>query len=243
MELLELLTIIVLAGVLSIAAQYLGLLTFDGAAASLVVGLIIGLFGSVDWLLILIVFTGLGFAATLIGLTRKRSKGLQEGLYGERMYKNVVAVGFTPCVFAVLCFLYGGETGAHYELMSIAYLSSITVAAADTIASEMGVKDKRVWMITTFKRVEPGVDGGVSVTGTLLALAASAGTTAIGWVLFGLPLSILFAIPVAAGMVGCFADSLLGATIESKGYISKYVNNAATALMGSLFAVALYLCI
>jgi len=238
MELLELLIIITLAGILSIFAQYLDLLTYDGAVASLAIGLVIGLFGSVDWLLILIIFTGLGFAATLLGLAKKRAKRLQEGRSGERMYKNVVAVGITPCIFAVLCFILGDE---YYTMMSIAYISSITVAAADTIASEVGVRDERVWMITTFKRVEPGVDGGVSVMGTLVALFAAVVTTLIGWLLiFGFTFNLLFLVPVMAGMVGCFADSVLGATIETKGYISKYTNNAVTALFGSLFAIAVY---
>ena len=236
MELLELIIIITMAGLLSVLAQYLGLLTFDGAAASLAIGIIIGLFGSVEWLFTLIIFTALGFAATMMGLARKRAKGLQEGLYGERMYKNVVAVGFVPCLFAVLYNIFG-----HYELMSIGYMASIAVAAADTIASEIGVKDKRVWMITTFKRVEPGVDGGVSIMGTTVALAAAAATTVIGWVLiFGLTFEILFIVPVIAGMAGCFADSILGATIETKGYISKYTNNAVTALLGAVLAVVMY---
>ncbi|MDR0334397.1 MAG: DUF92 domain-containing protein [Methanomassiliicoccaceae archaeon] len=238
MELYELLVIIVLAGLLSIVAQYLDLLTYDGAIASLGIGLIIGLFGTVEWLLILIMFTGLGFAATLVGLAKKRSKGLQEGKHGERMYKNVVAVGVAPCIFALLYFWLGDE---YYTLMSIGYISSIAVAAADTIASEVGVKDKKVWLITTFKRVEPGVDGGVSVTGTSVALMAAIMTTVIGWVLiFGFTFEWYFFIPVIAGMIGCFADSVLGATLETKGHISKYTNNASTALFGSFVAVLMY---
>ena len=239
MELLELLIIITLAGILSIFAQYLDLLTFDGATVSLVIGLIVGLFGSVNWLLVLIVFTGLGFAATLLGLAKKRGRGLNEGRYGERKYKNVVAVGSAPCIFAILCFILGGE---YYTVLSIAYISSIAVAAADTIASEVGVRDEKVWMITTFKRVEPGVDGGVSVTGTSVAVAASLLTAAIGWLLiFGPTFDTLLFIPVIAGMVGCFSDSLLGATLENKGYISKYVNNATTAMIGSLFSIAMFI--
>jgi len=238
MELLELIIIIAMAGLLSILAQYLGLLTFDGAVASLAVGLIIGLFGSTEWLLILIIFTALGFAATMMGLTRKKAKGLQEGIYGERMYKNVIAVGFVPCLFSVIYFLTDGD----YELLTIGFIASIAVAAADTIASEIGVKDKRAWLITTFKRVEPGTDGGVSIMGTLVALAAATVTAAIGWMLtFGMTFEMLFFVPVIAGMVGCFADSLLGATIETKGYISKYTNNAVTALLGAVLAVVLYI--
>ena len=240
MELFELLLIIGMAGLLSILAQYFGLLTFDGAIASLAIGLIIGLFGSTTWLLILIIFTAIGFAATLMGLTRKRKRGLQEGRFGERMYKNVIAVAAVPCLISVLYFVMDD----HYEMMTIAYISSIAVAAADTIASEIGVRDKRVWMITTFKRVEPGTDGGISVLGTTAALAAAMVTTGIGWILiFGLTIELLIIVPVVAGMLGCFMDSLLGATIERRGLISKYTNNAVTALFGAVFAVAVYMCI
>jgi uncharacterized protein (TIGR00297 family) len=239
MELLDLLIVILLAGLLSIVAQYLGLLTFDGAAASLGIGLVIGLFGSIDWLLILIIFTGLGFAATLVGLAKKRAKGLHEGHAGERMYKNIIAVGIAPCIFAVLCYFAGDE---YYTLLSIAYISSITVAAADTIASEVGVKDKKVWLITNFKRVEPGTDGGVSLMGTALALFAAIITAAIGWYfIFNKPWDIMFLIPVAAGMVGCFMDSVFGATLERRKILSKYSNNALTALIGAVFAMVVYL--
>jgi uncharacterized protein (TIGR00297 family) len=238
MELAELLIIIVLAGLLSIVAQYLDLLTYDGAIASLAIGLVIGIFGDVEWLLILIIFTGFGFAATLMGLAKKRSKKLQEGRAGERMYKNVVAVGSAPCVFAVLYFLLGEE---YHTMMAIAYISSIAVAAADTVASEVGVRDRKVWLITNFKRVEPGVDGGISVMGTTVALLAAIVTTAIGWALiFGLTFNMLFIIPVIAGMVGCFADSVLGATVESRGRISKYTNNALTALFGAFVAILIF---
>jgi len=239
MELSELLFIIIMAGLLSILAQYYGLLTFDGALASLAIGLIIGLFGSADWLIVLIIFTTLGFAATLVGLAKKKKSGLQEGLFGERRYKNVVAVGFTPCIFAVLAFFLGDE---YYTLMSLAYISSITVAAADTLASEIGIRDKRVWMVTTFRRVEPGTNGGVSVLGTMAALAASTLTAVIGWLLiFGLTFELLFFIPVIAGMIGCFIDSLFGATLEARGYLSKYSNNALSAMVGSIFTIAVYL--
>ncbi|MCL2143143.1 MAG: DUF92 domain-containing protein, partial [Methanomassiliicoccaceae archaeon] len=81
------------------------------------------------------------------------------------------------------------------------------------------------------------------VTGTAVALAAAVATTAIGWVLiFGMSFDLLFIVPVIAGMIGCFADSVLGATIETKGYISKYTNNAVTAMFGALIAVAMYMC-
>ena len=239
MELYELLIIITMAGFLSIIAQYLNLLTFDGVIASLTIGMTIGIFASTQWLFVLITFTALGFVATLMGIAKKKAKGLQEGEHGERMLKNVVAVGITPCLLAIILPLTGD---GNYMAMSIAYISSIAVAAADTVASEIGVKDSRVRLITNFKKVPPGTDGGVSITGTLVAAGASLVTAAIGWVLiFGLTFNVLLFIPAIAGIAGCFMDSLLGATVETKGYISKYTNNAVTAMFGSVLSVYLYI--
>ncbi len=44
---------------------------------------------------------------------------------------------------------------------------------ADTFASEIGVIDRNVYMITNFKRTVPGVNGGVSLTGEMAALGGS----------------------------------------------------------------------
>lgn len=37
-------------------------------------------------------------------------------------------------------------------------------------------------------------------------------------------------------------DSILGATLESKGRISKYTNNASTALIGAVAGALLFWC-
>ena len=37
-------------------------------------------------------------------------------------------------------------------------------------------------------------------------------------------------------MIGCLADSYVGATIETWGYVSKYTNNCMTGLLGGILA-------
>ena len=46
------------------------------------------------------------------------------------------------------------------------FIGSIAVATADTLASEIGVVDKYPRLITNFKKVPPGTDGGISPIGT-----------------------------------------------------------------------------
>lgn len=237
----NLLITLILSTVLTYFSYRMHLLTKDGAIATFAVGMVIGAFGSVNWLLILIAFALLGFAATKSGLTKKTEMGVQEGKHGERGYKNILGVGLPPCLFAILSSFVGDY---HYTLMSIAFISTVAVAAADTVASEIGVKDPRVWMITTFKRCEPGMDGGVSVLGTVASLMAATVTSVIGWVLiFYTVFDPLILIPICAGMLGNILDSVIGATLETKGYVNKYENNCITgaigALAGALVAVPL----
>ena len=56
---------------------------------------------------------------------------------------------------------------------AVMFVSTITVAGADTIASEIGVRDKNVYMITNFQKVDPGINGGVSKTGTAVSTLAA----------------------------------------------------------------------
>ena len=234
--LVTVLAIVCLSMVLSVLALYMGLLTRSGAAASLVIGLIVGICGSIYWLLLLVLFTVIGFVITKMGISKKIERGLQEGKHGERTYKNVLGVGIPSCIFALSNIVLGE---GYYSLMSIGYIGTIAVAAADTAASEIGIKDRRVWLITTFKRVEPGVNGGVSMMGTFVAILAATATTTIGWLVVFHDLDYLILIPVAAGVIGCMADSVIGATLEDGGIVSKYTNNCITGLFGGLIAVAM----
>lgn len=232
---MEIIAILALSALLSFLAYKMDLLTRSGCISAAVMGMAIGFCGSLSWLLLLIVFTLLGFTATKIGLSRKREKGLQEGTHGERSYKNVLGVGLPCCVFAVINVI---TQDAHYYYMMIAYISSIAVAAADTAASELGTKDSNVYLITTLKRVEPGTDGGISRFGTIVSLIASVIVTIVGWGVINLSYDDIFIlIPMAAGFIGCMLDSVVGATLETWGYVSKYGNNCITGIAGAAIGV------
>ena len=232
---LEAVLVIVISVLMSVLSYHLGLLTYYGACVSVLTGSVVGVFGSIWWFTLLMLFTVAGFAATRVGFFRKKAAGLQEGKKGERTHMNVLGVGIAPCIIAVLHYVLSDD---YSDITAIGFIASIAVAAADTIASEIGVKDKNVILCTTLKRVPPGTDGGISLFGTLTALFGSLFVSLLGWaVIFG-EFDILIVIPVIAGLAGCFADSFLGATLETKKVISKYTNNASTGLMGALLAMA-----
>jgi len=228
--------VLLLCAALSVLSWKLGLLTIDGSLASFAVGMVLGLFGGIGWLLLLVLFAFIGFAVTRYKMELKVRKGVQEGRQGERSYKNVLANGLVPMSIAAFTFLAGWEG----EVPAIIYMSAVCVAAADTTASELGVLSDRTYMITTFKRVPPGVDGGVSIYGTAWALAASIFAALVGWVvIIGTFPSALALIPAAMGILGCFIDSVIGATLETQGLISKLWNNITSMAFGALVALLL----
>ena len=223
----------VLALLLSLMTYKCGLLTKSGCVSAAAIGMGIGVFGSLNWLILLIVFALLGFAATIAGFSKKRKMGVQEGEHGERGAMNILGVAIPPLIIALMNFFIPG----HYDVFSMAYIATIAVAAADTAASEIGVKDPKVWMITTLKRTEPGVDGGVSVKGTLISLVGSAVVSVIGALVIFYTMDIYVLVPVVCGFLGCLLDSVIGATVETWGYVSKYGNNCITGIAGGLLTV------
>ncbi|MBR6038149.1 MAG: DUF92 domain-containing protein [Candidatus Methanomethylophilaceae archaeon] len=238
---MDALTTAMLAAALSALMSYIayktGCLTRDGAAASFLVGAFTGIAGSVSAFVLLTIFTVSGFVATRIGFAKKKKAGLQEGNDGERNWKNVAGVGIPPCIIVALNALFPMEP----LLFDVMFISTMTVAGADTIASEIGVKDPKAYLITTFKRVPPGTNGGVSLIGTAVSTIAALGIAIIGWLVMTGAADPLLLIPFVAGVVGNLLDSLFGTLLEDRGYISKYFNNGLTAVLGAVFGAGIYI--
>src|SRR6266487_2917713 len=73
-----------LTGVLSALAYWKGVLTWDGSLAAFVVGMVIGIFGDVTWLFLLLFFLLSSFLATRYRFALKEALGVQEGARSER---------------------------------------------------------------------------------------------------------------------------------------------------------------
>ena len=219
-----------------------GLLTRSGAIASFAVGMLIGILGSVEWLLLLIVFAVLGFIVTKFRFKLKKEKGIQEGKRGERTYRNVLANGMVPAFVAIISFALGANGST---LANIAYISSISVAASDTVASELGVLSDHTFLITTMERVAPGTNGGVSAYGTFWCCIGAIIASFIGWAVVypNDVLDIIIILPVIAGIVGCMIDSVIGATLETRGIVGKLGTNAMSMALGTALAMLAYLII
>ncbi len=234
--------VLTLCGILSLLAFKFRLLTASGSVASFGVGVVIGWFGSISWLVLLIIFVLLGFAVTRNRIQVKIRRNLQEGRRGERTYKNVLANSLVPAIIAVI----SAATGSQSDLaFTVAYLSAISVAAADTTASELGVLSTRTFLITDFRPVEAGTDGGVSAAGTMWALVASAFSSVIGWLVImpTAPIDATILVPITMGVLGCMVDSVVGATLERREIVTKLGNNILSMAVGAAFGFLVLLLI
>lgn len=236
----ESLVVLGLCTALAFVAWRRKVFTAAGSLAAFAAGMVIGLLGDLLWLLLLVIFLVSSFGATRYKFDWKLAHGLQEGVRGERGVRSVLANGLIPLAVAVLSFAF--PEGFPKDQASLAYVAAIGVAAADTAASEIGIVDPRVVLITNFQPVQQGVDGGVSLTGQFVAFVAAAYTSTVGYLLFaGLDPGLLVGpstlfLPMFAGFIGCQIDSVLGATWERAGRISKLTNNIISITAGSALA-------
>jgi len=93
---------------------------------------------------------------------------------------------------------------------------ALAAATADTWATEVGTLAGGVpRSITSMRPVPPGTSGGVTPAGTLASLAGAGFIAALAWAA-GWPREAVVGGAAVGGFAGSLADSLLGATLQSR---------------------------
>jgi uncharacterized protein (TIGR00297 family) len=185
-------------------------LSTSGAIAATAVGASTFAFGGLPASLALIVFFVTGSALS----RRNRVDGELESEKGHR--RDAAQVLANGGIAALALALGAGGTGGPARAAARgAALGALATAAADTWASEIGVRSPvPPRSIVTGAVVRPGASGGVTPLGWA---AAGAGAVAVGaaWTLAEdrRPSRVLVAL--VAGLVGSLADSLAGATWQA----------------------------
>jgi uncharacterized protein (TIGR00297 family) len=184
----------------------------------------------------------LTFAATRLGKRKKEVLGLAEDRKGRSSAQ--VAANLGVASLAAMGWATVGTVLAGGGAVSVGYLSALAAlaeAAADTVSSEIGqVAGGTPRLITTLRKVEPGTDGGVTLAGTLAGILAAFIVSALGIYLF-ITVHIFFerwtliGLVACAGVFGLLFDSLLGATLERRGWL----NNDAVNLLSTAASAAI----
>ncbi len=233
---------------IAMASYKLNAADLSGALAGVLSGLLMILFGGIGWFALLLVFFALGTLFTKYKYRYKVDIGAAQTNEGSRGYRNVFGNCLIPLIFVVA---YGaiGNVDVPYlgsvdkAIFMAGYLGSMATATADTLASEIG----STWrgqprMITTLKKVKAGTDGAVSLLGEASALFGSAAIAAAA-VLLGVagakawPAAIL---TVLGGFLGTNVDSVLGATLQRRKWLTNEGVNFFATLIGGAISMLLY---
>jgi uncharacterized protein (TIGR00297 family) len=210
---MQLLPGLLLAILISFLAYRAGSLNKSGAMAALLTGTVIFGIGGWQWAVLL-----LAFFITSSALSRafKRSKQGLDAKYSKgprRDAGQVFGNGGLATAFAALHFFFPAQ-----QWPWLGFAAALAAVNADTWATELGILNPHPpRMITNLSKVvEKGTSGGISITGTLAALAGSA--------LIGLLAAVLnpaadwqtiFIIVTLSGLAGSLFDSLVGATVQA----------------------------
>lgn len=224
---------------LFVVSQLFGIFDRKGGIGAALIGGIIVFSTDIEWLTLMLIFAATSFVVTRMWFSYKKNIREQEGKHGERGISNVIYAGIIGVIIAISSALssYLALPTIHFfEIFAV----SFAVITSDTFASEIGVIDQKVRLITSMEKVTPGTNGGISVTGTIASL--------IGALVIGLSFTflaynhfILYKVLFVTilGFAGNLADSVLGATLERAGKLSKGGVNLYSALIAVIIAIFL----
>jgi uncharacterized protein (TIGR00297 family) len=224
-------------------------LTFpDGLAHAWALGVLLlaSPLGRDGYALVLAYFVA-GTAVTRVGKAGKEAAGIAEGRGGSRGPENVwgSAGAGAACALALAVQPRVGFAARYVPALRLAFVASFATKLSDTFASEIGkAYGKTPFLITTFKRVEPGTEGAVSLEGTAAGVAGSV-LMAYAGVALGLCAGRNAVLAcMGAAFVATNIESVLGATVQGKFKVmtNEVVNAINTSIGAALgFAASLYL--
>lgn len=180
-------------------------------------------FGAFAGLVLVFLLT---WAATRFRYAQKAKQGVAEKKGGRSASQVLANLGL-----AGVCAVAYHYTNGNSALL-VALCAVLAEAAADTVSSELGQAfSGSARLVTTWKPVPAGTDGGVTFIGTA-AGATAAALVAAQFALTGLLAWRTAWIPCVAAVIAMFLDSLLGAALERRGLL----NNDSVNFIGTLFA-------
>jgi uncharacterized protein (TIGR00297 family) len=199
----------ILAAVVSYFSWKVKFLTKGGSVTTFFLALCIFSFGGLKWSVPIIAFFIL---SSLLSKINKRHSFQSEQYFeksGVRDSYQVLANGGVGGILVIANLFYSSE------ILYYVYLASLAAVCADTWATEIGT----IWKTNTynalrFNIVEQGVSGGISFIGLFGALLGSLIIAFSGYFWIEILPLLYFSSIAAAGLIGSYVDSILGATIQ-----------------------------
>ena len=232
--LLQYIILLVLLTIGALISIWAGKLTIAAGITGIVLGVLI--FIGTGWLglLLMTFFFLLGTMATAWNRNQKEALNIAERNKGRRGASQVIANGGMAGILSFLAIIYPENA----DLLTLMIAGVFSSATADTLSSELGsIYGKRFYNILNFKRDTRGLDGVVSIEGTLIGIVGSlmiALVTSLGYGWGGYIVWIII-----AGTLGNITDSLLGATLERNHMIPNDMVNFLNTLVAALIMLFL----
>jgi uncharacterized protein (TIGR00297 family) len=200
------------AAVITALARRLGMLSESGQWGAMACGVVAAMAGWA-WAAVLIAYFAAGTGVTLLGAARKAERTARVvPQVSARTASQVLANG---ALFTLLAF---GAGASWASPLASAAAGALAAASADTWATEIGT----LWggtprSIARWTPVAPGMSGGVTLTGTVAAVAGAALVAVAASLLDPRAGQADFALAVVGGgFAGAMFDSLLGGTLQAR---------------------------
>lgn len=164
--------------------------------------------------IISVILGNLGFLALLLflvlGVASDKIKHAGENQKSEcRSYFQVFA-NAAPAAACAVCY----AIHPHVAFL-IGFLAAMGESLADTMASGIGARDKRVLDLFRMKKCEVGMSGGMSLLGTAAGALGAFLMMLLGYAFTG-GIVLPFVLGGIAAFLGCIFDSLLGSLVQGK---------------------------
>jgi uncharacterized protein (TIGR00297 family) len=224
--------------VLAIAGYLARSVSASGMIGGFVLGSFLIAYGGWPLYVVLLAFFVLATAATKVGYARKASLGLAQEKGGRRGFGHAFAnVGLAALIAPLI-----GHSSLPAAMLFYVAAAALATAAADTAGSEIGqLLGRRAFLPITFRRVDRGTEGAISVEGTLASAAAAiavAGTAVFSREGFGTDRArlLLIGTVAASAFAGAYLESILGSWNRKR---ARPIPNGTMNFLNTMFGAAI----
>lgn len=209
----QLLTAVALGIAIGIVSYYFHFLNASGSIATYILATIIYGIGGWDWTVPILTFFITSSMLSKIGAAKKKKTEYFNEKSDKRDAGQVAANGGVAGFIILLWYMFPDQTSLYYF-----FIAAVAAVAADTWGTEIGtLAKKKPRSIITFKTVETGTSGGISIPGLIGALVGSAIVVLSSvWLNPSAFTTELMLLLILSGFAGSIVDSILGATVQAQ---------------------------